>query len=248
MKKDIPRNERPLSRKEMLERHRRQDYQDSGNELSEFSRRALAGLQYHPGDEPLEATLRRIDRKTGGAAGRSFPIRQFLSIAAAAALLLIGGYFLIQQPPGHEALFARHFDYLPSAVETRGGARADGPAAYEETAGARDKAMQAYEAGEYQQARRLMEEYLSENKRDNEVRLYLGIVLLGEGDPAGAIDNLEAALANLPQPAYERPARWYLALAYLRNGQPEQARALLAALKNGNDRYATASRALSGQL
>ena len=88
MKKDIPPNEKSLSRKEMLERHRRREYQDAKNELNEFSRRALSGLQYHPEEEPLEATLNRLDRRTAPAGGRNFTIRHLLSIAAAAAVLL----------------------------------------------------------------------------------------------------------------------------------------------------------------
>ena len=247
MKKEIPQNNRSLSREEMLDRHRRQEYQDTKNEFNEFSRRALAGLQYQPEAEALETTLNRLDRRITAAGGRLFPFRQILSIAAAAALL-VAGYFLLAQPPGNEALFAQHFDYLPSAVHTEGGDRGSGPSAYEDDATARAKAMLAYEAGNYPLAENLMEKHLDQNERDSEIRLYLGIVLLGEGKAKRAASELEAARANLPQAAYERPAKWYLALAMLRRNQPEEARALFLELKEGKDRYAMGSRAVLKQL
>lgn len=247
MKEDIPRNGRPLSRQEMLERHRRREYEDIKNELNEFSRRALAGLQYQPDEEPLESTLARLDRKLGASAGRAFPFRQILSIAAAAILLLAAGYFIFFQEPTNVALFAQHFDYLPSAVKTEGGSR-NLPDTYDGTAGYRARAIQAYEAGNYQEAKAFMEKQLSENERDSEIRLYLGIVLLGEGKAEPAISHLQAALDNLPQPAYERPATWYLALAYLQNNQPEQARELFIQLQEGKDRYANGARAVLEQL
>ena len=250
MKKDRPRNERSLSRQEMLERHRRREYQDTKNELNEFSRRALAGLQYQPEAEGLGTTLKKLDRRLAAASGsgRSFPIRRFLSIAAAAAFLLVAGYFFLSQSSGNEALFAQHFDYLPSAVNTDSGGRNAGPSAYEEATPSRAKAMQAYEAGNYQLARNLMEKYLAENNRDSEIRGYLGIVLLGEGNAEMASRELESALANLPQPAYERPLKWYLALALLQNGHTERARALFLELEDGKDRYATESRAVLKQI
>ena len=247
MKKDIPPNERSLSRKEMLERHRRREYQDAKNELNEFSRRALSGLQYHPEEEPLEATLNRLDRRTAPAGGRNFTIRHLLSIAAAAAVLLAAGYFVFFQPPGNEALFAEHFDYLPSAVNSRGEGQ-NTPSAYEEGPGLRTKALKAYEAGQYELAQSLMEKHLAENSRDAEVRLYLGILLLGEGKAEPAAGHLEATLNNLPKPTYERPAKWYLALAMLRKGETEQAKALFLELENGRDRYAMSSRAVLKQL
>lgn len=250
MKKSIPPYKRSLSRTEMIERHHRREYEDTKNELDEFSRRALSGLRYHPEEESLEATLRRIDRRVAGSTGRSFPLRQILSIAAAAALLLAAGYFLFSQPPAHEALFAQQFDYLPSAVNIEGGDRnlPSEPTSYEEVAGYRARAILAYEAGNYQQARELMEKHLAAYSRDTEIRLYLGIVLLGEKNTEPAIRNLETALQELPQPAYERPAKWYLGLAYLQSGQAEQARELFSSLLDGKDRYAKDSRDVLKQL
>ncbi|MCO6475186.1 MAG: tetratricopeptide repeat protein [Phaeodactylibacter sp.] len=247
MKEDIPRNGKTLSRKEMLERHRRREYEDTGKELNEFSRRALAGLQYHSEEEALESTLARLDRRLGAAPGRPFRLRHILSMAAAAALLLAAGYFLFLRPPSNEALFAQHFDYLPSAVDTEGVDR-NLPSAYSENASPRARAMRAYETGDHQRARKLMEEHLSENERDAEARLYLGIVLLGEGETEPAISNLEAALPNLPKPAYLRPASWYLGLAYLKNGQPEEARERFLQLRDGKDRYAKGARAVLKKL
>ena len=246
MKKDIPQNKRSLSRREMLERHRRREYQDTGHELNEFSRRALSGLQYHPEKEPLDATLRRLDRRVAASARRPFPIRRFLSIAAAALLLLATGYFLFLQPSGQQGLFAQHFDYLPSAVKIESGNR--GPSSYEEGPALREKAMQAYEAGRFEQARELMEQHLSRYRRDTEIRFYLGIILLGEGETEAAIRNFEATLSGLPRPAYERPAKWYLALAFLQSGRDESAKGLFRELKNGSDRYATGAGAILKKL
>jgi len=246
MSKDIPPNGKSLTREEMLGRRRRQEYEDTKNELNEFSRRALSGLQYLPEEEGLEAALRRLERKAGFSSGRgrAFSLPRILSFAASIAVLLVAGYFLYTQPSGNEAVFARHFDYLPSATDAEGGDRnlPATRAGAEEAAEQRTKAMQAYEEGDYRQAKSLMEKYLSGNPADTEIQLYLGIVLLGEGRADLAITKLSAALEALPRPAYERPARWYLALAFLRDGQPEKAGALFAELSEGNDRYAAGAR------
>ena len=122
MKKPIPQSGKPLSRREMLERHQRQDYEDAANELNEFSRRALSGLQYHSG-EKLETTFRRLDQKLG-ANRRTFPIRRIMSIAAATLALVVAGYFVLSQPLGsNSGSYAQHFSYLPSAIPTDGGER-----------------------------------------------------------------------------------------------------------------------------
>ena len=100
--------------------------------------------------------------------------------------------------------------------------------------------MKAYEAEQFQTAKTLMQQHLADYPRDTEIQLYLGIILLGEGQAEPAIQNLKAALAKLPKSRlYERPVKWYLALAYLQNGQEKEANELLLELKEGKDRYAT---------
>lgn len=252
MSKDIPPNGRPLSREEMLARHRRREYGDAKSEFNAFSRRALSGLQYHPDGEPLEATLRRLERRAGypAAAPRRLSAFGLTGLAATFALFLAAGYFLFRQPAGSEEIFARHFSYLPGAVITDSGDRgADASrSSQEEPPDLRAAAMQAYEAENYEQAGGLMEKYLAGEPGDAEMQFYFSIVLLGEGKAAPAISRLEMVLSALPQAAYERPAKWYLALALIRDGRPEQAKGLLDELSRGKDRYATSSRAALKQL
>jgi DNA-binding winged helix-turn-helix (wHTH) protein/Tfp pilus assembly protein PilF len=65
---------------------------------------------------------------------------------------------------------------------------------------------------------------------ENPVRMFLGELLRTQGDTAGAIHALERVLQQGPR---NPTAAWFLTMAYLDKGKPEQARALLEEMRPG---------------
>ncbi|MCB0570505.1 MAG: hypothetical protein KDC66_12100 [Phaeodactylibacter sp.] len=237
---------RSISREEMATRQQQRDWAEHSPQWDEFSARALNGLQYHPADEPLDNTFRRLEQKfMPQAAGRfSLSLRQRLSIAAGATILIISALFVSLRHPSNEKLYAQYFEYLPSAIHEGGGARATSP----KTMGLRASAVQAYETGAYEDAEALARVYLEENPADQEMRFYFGLMLLGKGDAGSAIQHLEAVRTNPKPIEYERPATWYLGLAYLKRGQTDKASLLFKELKDGDGRYAELARSVLEKL
>jgi hypothetical protein len=241
-----------ITREEMLERHRQQNWDASADEWNEFSRRALAGLAYHPKREALESRLQRTDERIAqrSAQRRYLRLRRIMSIAAAAAVLLIAAYFTYIQQPAAPDLFADNFEYIPTITHGEERARNIG---VEQRAGTsldnlRASLAEAYEAGRYEDAEYYARAFLEEAPEDHEMLLYYGIIALGKGDTRTAIRSL-AKLKQLPETgAFERPATWYLGLAYLEAGQIEAAKRLFTALQDGNDRYATQAKAILPKL
>src|SRR5258706_5732175 len=64
---------------------------------------------------------------------------------------------------------------------------------------------------------------------DNPIRMFLGELLRTQGDAAGAIHALERVIQQAVHPT----AAWFLTMAYLDDGKPEQARALLEGMRPG---------------
>ena len=63
------------------------------------------------------------------------------------------------------------------------------------------------------------------------VQVYLGISLLGSGQAKEAAEVLERHLASTGgKPLFEEDAQWYLALAWLKMGDVEQARKQLSGI------------------
>ncbi len=240
----MSKKQRSISREEMMARYRKQDLHASAEELNEFSRRALSGLQYMPEGQDLEDRLSRIDARIREKAGgnRRASLVQRMSIAAAAAVLLFAVYFAFFQPPDKEALFAHHFEYLPGSFQDRAGNEAS--SSTERAAPLYQQAVQAYESENYKAALAFAEDYMEQAPGDTKLGLYYGILLLGEGKGETAIPYLKATAENPPSYAFERPARWYLGLAYLRTGREVEAERIFRELSGGTDRYATNARAL----
>ncbi len=90
------------------------------------------------------------------------------------------------------------------------------------------KAMEAYDAGQYARASRLLEAYLKDNN-DSAARLFLGVCYLLDQRPEQAISTLATAAQSQEVPVQEA-ALWYLALAYLENNQPVMAKQILEAI------------------
>ncbi|NUO02351.1 MAG: hypothetical protein HUU01_17230 [Saprospiraceae bacterium] len=93
-----------------------------------------------------------------------------------------------------------------------------------------DQGMAAYDQHDYEQAVSLLGRYYQRTE-DVNAGLFLGVAHLMQGDELAAITVLEACARGAEYPALEA-IHWYLALAFLKNEQPERARTLLEGIPN----------------
>ncbi len=83
-------------------------------------------------------------------------------------------------------------------------------------------------AGQSEEPLAMVRTRLERNPMENPTRMLLGELLRTQGDAPGAIHTLERVLQQAP--GHLSPA-WFLTMAYLDNGKPEQARALLEGMR-----------------
>lgn len=178
--------------------------------------------------------------EAGQATPKRMRVRWYYSAAAALVLLLgIGlALWLRPQPLTYQQLAMQRFTPPPSPFLLREGGATDSLL----TAGA-----QAYERGDYRQAAQVWAALPSDHPRASQVRLYQGIARLAADQPDQA-EALLAALRDHPEPEVAQSARWYLALTYLRQGQPAAAQPLLADLAQTQGSLAQRAQALLAEL
>lgn len=144
------------------------------------------------------------------------------AVGIAATVLIAITWFLFSpdQKPSNE-LFAKNFEPYPNVVMPAvRGSSPDSPLPLKE-------AFSAYDNEEYERAATLFENVEVKNET---VWLYLGNCYLGLGKAAEAIRVLE----NLKQAGstFATQGRWYLALAYVLNGENQKAMLLLQPLES----------------
>lgn len=220
-------NKKQLDRREFIDQyHKDSSFANNQNELSEFSQRALKGMQYLPEGTDLTNTLHRIDQRIDQ---KTRPKRRFLpfllKIAASLLILIIPIYFLFQTTSNPEQLFAQSFQAIPSAIPQSGIDR--GEHASQE---AQHKALALYEQEKYSEAIPVFESYLENQEANTPVRFYYGISLLAEQKAHQSIEQFERVFQESTNHAYQRSAQWYQALAYLLLNQKQNARAILEEL------------------
>jgi uncharacterized protein HemY len=89
-------------------------------------------------------------------------------------------------------------------------------------------ANEAYEAGDFEKAAQQLEEILDANPEKQILHFYLGIAHLETDDFPAAVESFKAAQDSV----YLEEANWYLALAYLKQQQPELAKDILSGFAN----------------
>jgi FimV-like protein len=146
-----------------------------------------------------------------GEAARS----RFYQIAAAVILLLIPLYLVLDYNRRPNKLFAAYFSPHQAVMVESGDPMA--------------QAMQEYQRQNYAQALPILEKMLSERANHDTTLFYQGNSSLALGKADEAISSFEKLTTDQANPFYHE-AQWYLALAYLKDKQPEKARNLLNSL------------------
>lgn len=238
-------NKQPeISREELLQQFEKAPGANAQKKFSAFSQRALNGLKYQTGD--LQQSLGRLDRKIKR---KNRPaILPKLAAAASIALLLALSYIYLPntQDTGAGQGYTAYFDYPVFVLSVA--ERGEPQAAQSSTASLLSRAAQTYQAESYTDTEGLLRAYISQVPDDGEAQFYFAVVLLGQDKASAAKPILERLKNDLPAPNYKRPVDWYLALSYIAEGEPEQARGLLLSLSQGDDRYARLARLAINQL
>lgn len=146
--------------------------------------------------------------------------RLFWLAATAASLLILltAGYFFFSSSPSAPQLFEAYYQPYPNVaapLERSGNEKeASGPFAL-------------YEQGAYEAAVPAFEKAMANQQNPQPaLNFYYAISLLETGKTNEAITKLEM-VNNSRDLRFAKPARWYLALAYLKQNQPGEAKKLL---------------------
>lgn len=159
-----------------------------------------------------------------------------LAAAASIALVACLSLYLALQTPQSAQLFEQYYAPYAAPAQFRSG---EAVLDSQYTA-----AFAAYNAGDFAQA----EERFGALAGDAEqvtARFYGALSALAQGE--AGLARAEAALAALSRETghpYVSQSRWYLALVYLRQDQPDRAKTELEALSRGSGKYARMAKEL----
>lgn len=147
-------------------------------------------------------------------------------MAAAVSVLIVSVFVLQNRNLSNEQLFAQYYETYPNVEQpvSRSEKNVENPYAL-------------YESGAYEKALLMFEDIIDEHSEDQAALFYAGISSMEMHNAEAAITYLNNSI-DANQKKYTRPAYWYLALAYLDNGQPENAKNTLDNLVSGEDKYA----------
>ncbi len=166
-------------------------------------------------------------------------VRLPIAVAVSIALLIaFFQWFPRTTSSNPEQLFAQHFDAYPMVLNQR--------SALDTLAQAQlsNRAIQAYLQEDYQKAATAFQE-LQTLEEQPLYRFYEAVALLGDGEAGQSIPLLEKVLLQGDDLLVQQ-ARWYLAMAWLKEGQGEKAREVLAGIKEGEYQWAAAQKVLAG--
>lgn len=154
---------------------------------------------------------------------RSLP---WLRIAAGFLILfsasLFAWYIMNNQAPGNEQLYAAYFEPYASEVNLQIRSLQPGETApVDDARQAFNRAIQAYEAEDFQTSVVAFDEYLADRPQDALAMFYLGMAYLELDQPTLAIGPLSQT--RDVDTLYFEEATWYLALAHIKLDNSSQA-------------------------
>lgn len=166
-----------------------------------------------------------------------WPGKKWHYAAAAAVVFFISavGIWMYSSQPTSEQLFMTYYDKpYPNIFDfdTRGATQ-------------QGEAFKAYERGDYAQAAKLFPEAIKVEQNRDEIPgmlMLLGNANLSIGNTKEAEQNFTTLLNNYDE--LDMPAKWYLSLCYLKNGDVEKARKMLKELGQTEVSYATRAKEL----
>lgn len=198
--------------REAFEDRLRQEQELKSAYIQELARHTA--LIAHKRAEEKEALKKLFGQSDSTARIRSItPFYRITAVAAAVLLLLLAGYLLMPSKNAPEQLAMNYFEPYPMS-NVRGET--------DEAQSLMDKALTPYQEGNFEEALPYLQQ-LQQAKPDNDqLKLNLASGLIAEKQFQEAIDLLQSISFQSAD-----AAEWYLALAYLLNGQEDSAKSLL---------------------
>ena len=159
---------------------------------------------------------------------------RYVKYAAVVALLATAAIWWFTRPPVNERLFAEYYAADPGLPVAMSGT----------TDPAFADAMVAYKLGDHAEARSKWAPLLQNDPTNDTLRYYTASAALAMGDAALAIPLFEG-LASGTGSAFQVKSRWFLFLAYVKQGNAAKARAVPL---DDDPVYGERARALKAQL
>lgn len=104
-----------------------------------------------------------------------------------------------------------------------------------------------YNAGEYESAFSIFSTLLTENPNHTQAQFYAGLSQFELRQPGKAISYFQATIDNSNSP-YISQAKWYMALAYLKQDNKSEAKKWLRELTSANGRLGNDARKILGEM
>jgi len=194
----------------------------------EYNRDLLESMRIHY-KSALKNKLKQLDAPADDPYKKAGTRRffQVTGIAAAIALLVGVGYALFFTSSDTQALFEQYYSPYYNVVD--GSERSAGDVSGE-------LAMRLYDQQRYEEALLVFKEAISRNPENHRLLFYKAMSHLSISQTDTAIANLQEVM-NKPEERLHEPARWYLGLAYLQQGNVDKAKEIFATIESSNDSY-----------
>ncbi len=166
----------------------------------------------------------------------NFNFRRILTIAAAIALLITGYQLFTNSNLSSEELYAANFETYPMLLNQRDIDPTINIKAY-------SNAITFYLNGQNQEAIVAFDQLIKLEPDNNTYEFYKGNLLLAENKSDEAIPIFQKII-NGNHPLLVEQTRWYLALAFLKQNDQENAKALLEEIKPGRYKSKEAAKIL----
>ena len=160
---------------------------------------------------------------------------RYRPVAAAAALLLLVAAVYLLWPTPQSNLYAQFFEPYPNYLTTRSDAS--------DTEATLNEAILQYKNGDYENALSNLQQLLSGNPNQTDLLFYAGICQMETDQAQAAINSFQQVIAQEGN-NYYTPAKWYLALTYVKDQNFDEAKIILNDLITQNGDFSQEAKAL----
>lgn len=203
---------------------------------------ALEGLEMTDNQKNVRQQIESINKKIishdSHPGQHTIQWKYAYSIAAVFILALFSALYMLLKKPSADALYAEYFSPYPNMVPLVRG---------ESSPGQLELAMVEYESKNYRETIRILQNLLETDPQNDFARFYAGISFLCLNEPQVAIIHLHK-VADKSDGEITNQAKWFIALAYLKDHNIQVAESYLKLLTAKEGTYSTKSAELLNRL
>lgn len=179
---------------------------------------ALEGFTLSEHKKNIHRDVKALNKKIHGSVSSCTTLqhnwRLYYSLAAMLVLAFTSILYFQNKQPSHESLFTEYFKPYPNTIPLVRG---------EESAGLLESAMVEYESEKYKESLIILQNLLYREPENDNACFYAGISYLCLNDPQSAMGLLQKVVNNKRSDLADQ-ATWYLALAYIKQGNIQAAK------------------------